>query len=1165
NVAMDGAAALSHIFTAAGVYTITLTVTDDDGVSDTASVTVTANTAPVAALSATPMTGLVPLMVMFDASASTDAFGNIVDYSFDFGDGDSTSGASATVNHDYAAPGDYVVSLTVTDDNGATDTLTTDIRVNTVPVAALSLDVTLGLAPLAVTADASGSTDEFGTIVRYDWDFGDGTTLMDGGASASHTYTTTGVFTVTVTVTDDDGASSTASAMVTADAAPIAALDLSATMFLLPNTLTADATASSDAFGTIVEYRFDFGDGTVVTGGAPIVTHDYANAGSYQVTVTVTDDRGFSSVAIQNVVTNFAPVASFAIDVTESRIPFSVNVDASGSSDANGTIVSYEWNFGDGTTTTGMTASHEYTTIGTYTVSLTVTDDQGATSTVTETVDAQPPLPPVIDQQPLSIEVFEGNSVSFSVSASGFGPLTYQWRRNGVDIAGVVGTTYTIGNVLSINNGDEYTVVVTNLGGSITSDVATLSIVLPNQLPTADFTFEQLGASLQIAFDAAASSDADGSIVSYDWGFGDGSTATGVNPTHTYTAEGTYTVTLTVTDDDGDSTSTDMTFDVAFPIVSVVAAGANLADGARVIDRLPDGSLDLSTFWVNDHVTATAWVTIDLGSSQTIGEAHLAPRTDRAYNIEVVVGDTLVNGKVQAAPAAVCATPDLGPATPTETIPCTFAPVTGRYVTLESTDVASFRLHGAEFFNATPLNQEPMPAFSATQTPPDSLTVVFDASASVDVDGAIVAYDWDFGDGNTGSGPMPTHTYGGADNYQVTLTVTDNDGGVGVLQQIVAAGVTVPTGKAAVTVAAVGGRASSQGLIIDESGDGSQNLLTQWTSGGNAANTWFTLDLGTSEPVAKLFIAPRRDREYQLMIFVGDELDGGKVDGVTPVTCVTADLDTTRPEALLECALPTTMGRYVTVMADQNFRVYGAEVHVELTPPTEPVAQFTSAQDGADPLTLIFDASGSSDSNGSIVAYDWDFGDGNTSTDAMPSHTYSVGGDFTVTLTVTDNDGETASATQSVFAGEAPDEEQVAVTVEAVGVRASASDRAIDTLGDGSQDLSTHWNDSGNLNKSWITLDLGAERELTQLLLAPRDNRDYDFEIRVGNSLDNDGEVTGGVDATCTLLGNGGNVPTMLRVCGMTEGLIGRYVSIRNVGTKTLRIYGLEVYARRLN
>jgi PKD repeat protein len=160
-----------------------------------------------------------------------------------------------------------------------------------------------------------------------------------------------------------------------------------------------DGSASSDADGTIASYEWSYGDGA--TGTGPTSTHTYAAAGSYDATLTVTDDKGATGSATTTVAVtappppNAPPAARFGFSPAGPEAGASVAFDGSASSDADGTIASYAWSFGDGSSAAGQSAAHVFASAGTYTVTLTVTDDKGATDTASTplAVTEPPPAP----------------------------------------------------------------------------------------------------------------------------------------------------------------------------------------------------------------------------------------------------------------------------------------------------------------------------------------------------------------------------------------------------------------------------------------------------------------------------------------------------------------------------------------------------------------------------------------------------------------------------------------------------------------------------------------------------------------------------------------------------------------------------------------------------
>ena len=152
--------------------------------------------------------------------------------------------------------------------------------------------------------------------------------------------------------------------------------------------ITFDASESTDPDGQIVSYLWAFGDGN--TSDQAVTTYAYSNPGTYAVSITVTDDGGAQDVAAGEIVVmgaaNQAPVAVISASATEADVLETISFDGTGSFDADGSIAAYTWNFGDGTERSGDTVTHAYTSTGTYNVTLSVTDNNGASSQSVEQV-----------------------------------------------------------------------------------------------------------------------------------------------------------------------------------------------------------------------------------------------------------------------------------------------------------------------------------------------------------------------------------------------------------------------------------------------------------------------------------------------------------------------------------------------------------------------------------------------------------------------------------------------------------------------------------------------------------------------------------------------------------------------------------------------------------
>lgn len=377
----------TRVFEIPGTYIVELIVQDEAGLEDTASLTITVNDnmPPVAVASANLTEGDAPLEVQFTGSQSTDDIA-VVTYDWDFGDGSSSTEADPV--HTFNIAGTYAVILTVTDGSGQEDTETIEITVNPAPgapVANATSDIGEGNAPLEVSFNSDQSTDD-GTIVSFEWDFGDGGTSTE--ANPVYTFNTAGTFTVTLTVTDDQGLmdNDTLEIVVTSlNAPPTAVANSNVTTGPAPLQVnfTGDQSIDDDA---VVSYRWDLGDGTILNEAN--VTHAYNTPGVYLAVLRVTDAEGLEdtdSITITVTETGLAPFAIATSDVSEGVAPLEVTFTGDQSTVSSGDI-QYAWDFGDGNTSTEANPVHTFTEVGEYSVVLTITDEDGTTDTETLTI-----------------------------------------------------------------------------------------------------------------------------------------------------------------------------------------------------------------------------------------------------------------------------------------------------------------------------------------------------------------------------------------------------------------------------------------------------------------------------------------------------------------------------------------------------------------------------------------------------------------------------------------------------------------------------------------------------------------------------------------------------------------------------------------------------------
>jgi PKD repeat protein len=312
--------------------------------------------------------------------ASTDADGQIASWSWSFGDG----GAADVANpqHTYGAEGSFEVTLTITDDDGATNAVTHSVTVgsppaNTPPTAQFSQTCT-GLS----CSFTDGSTDGDGQVTGWSWDFGDGATSTQ--ANPSHTYAGAGSYEVTLVATDDDQATATVSKSIGVTALPPNAPPTAQFSQTCTGLSCSFTDGSTDGDGQVTGWSWSFGDGGTATVKNP--SHSYTAAGTYTVTLQATDDDGATnarsvSVTVNAPSSNVAPRAAFVALCTGLTCRFNDQ-----SVDPDGTLASWKWTFGNGTSSTVRSLSKTYASAGTYTVTHSATDNRGAVGTSTAAI-----------------------------------------------------------------------------------------------------------------------------------------------------------------------------------------------------------------------------------------------------------------------------------------------------------------------------------------------------------------------------------------------------------------------------------------------------------------------------------------------------------------------------------------------------------------------------------------------------------------------------------------------------------------------------------------------------------------------------------------------------------------------------------------------------------
>jgi PKD repeat protein/plastocyanin len=381
---------------------------------------------------ADPSSGPAPLQVQFSATG-LDPDGGPLTYRWVFENGE-VLGPNAT--YTFTEPGVHMATVTATDDEGVMSSDTVEVTVtdpgtgNQPPTVQASVDDPSGPAPHSVQFDATGNDpDGPNAELIYHWTFDDG----DGDSydrRPERTYKEPGTYTAKVTVTDGHDASATAEVVVEVTDPPgnlpptvQAAVAPASGMAPLSTLLSAEGT---DPDGDELTYSWQFGDGQAANGR--LVQHVYLLSGTYTATVTATDEQGATGTAqvqivVGNPAGNQAPTMQIAADPRSGNAPLQVRF-SSNASDPDGDPMMYVWEFGDGGTAGGSSATHTYAQVGTYTAKLTVTDSRGASGSATVTVTVS-----AADAPPLA-----KGDVAAAVSSVRVPKSMAKFRRNGVRV-----------------------------------------------------------------------------------------------------------------------------------------------------------------------------------------------------------------------------------------------------------------------------------------------------------------------------------------------------------------------------------------------------------------------------------------------------------------------------------------------------------------------------------------------------------------------------------------------------------------------------------------------------------------------------------------------------------------------------------------------------------
>ncbi len=918
-------------------------------------------------------------------------------YLWDFGDGNTSTEQNPF--YGYLTGGMYTVVLSVT--NGCA-TVTKTLVVNTAPVAGFSALPTSGCASLPVQFTNESSPN----VTSYLWQFPGGIPAVSNQPNPVVFYANGGTFSVTLNVSNPSGSNSvTKAGYITVQNAPNANFTA--------NTVGQTTTFTNTSIGGTT-FAWNFGDGQTSTTASPV--HTYATGGAYSVVLTVTNNCG---TATKTVVVQIAgaPSAGFTATTTTGCAPLTVTF----SNQTTGENATYTWQFpgGNPSTSTAQNPVVTYSTAGTYTVTLTATNNAGTnTSTQSNFVTVYTtPTAGFTSTTTASTATFTNTTTPGGTPPAN---TTYAWNFGDNS----TGTTANPAHTYAADGTYTVTLTATNICGTNTF-TQTVTIATP---PTANFTATPTAgcAPLTVQFTSTSSAN----TVGYAWQFPGGTPSTSMaqNPSVVYASAGVYAVTLTVSNTAGTHTAAQTNY------ISVnttpVPAFTSSTSGTTVAFAN-----------TSSNAVSYAWNFGDAGTSTAANPSHTYA-ADGTYT--VVLSATNACGTTTSSQIVVIATPPSAGFTAMNTTGC--APLSVQFTNASSVNATTYNWQFPGGSPSSSTAQNPTVVYptagvysvtltasnttgTSTATQSNLVTVTTTPTASftnntagsttsfTNTSANATTYTWSFGDGGNSTAASPSHTYATDGTYTVTLTATNACGTTTATQSVVI--VLPPTAS-----------------FTASTTSGCVPLTVQFTSTSSANTTAYSWQFPGGNPGSST--APNPSVTYATPGMYSVVLTAGNAAGThtatqtnlisvgaAPVAAfgstiagVTATFTNTTSGATSYIwdfgdgagsiqANPThqyaTDGAYNVVLTATN--ACGMSTFTQpVVVITSPSAGFTAnTTTGCAELTVNF----TDLSSGNTTGWNWEFPGGTpaTSTQKNPSVVYSVPGTYTVTLVASTSAG----------------------------------------------------------------------------------------------------------------------------------------------------------------
>lgn len=1014
-----------------GSYNVTLKVTNNNGTNTLVrSQYVVVYDAPAVSFSASQTTGCFPLRVQFTDNSNAGAGNSSTGWLWDFGDG--TISTEQNPLHVYTISGNFTVTLRVTNDKGCYRVLTTPNYIQTLQGMTTGFTNTQPAVcqPPATVTFTNNSTGP-GTL-SYQWNFGDGNTST--AVSPVYTYTTPGLFGVSLIVISSTGCTDT---LIKNNLVPVGVYNPS---FAAPDSvcLNIPATFNDTSSPVPTSRTWDFGDGTTSTAVNPVKA--YSAPGIYTIKMVTNYGTCADSVS-KNITVVDNPVADFTAPVTaRCQAPLTVNFQ-----NQSINAVSWQWNFGDGATSTDQNPVHDYTAEGNYDVTLIATNAFGCGDTIVK---------------PAFVKIARPIITIPSLPAAGCIPFTINPVANVNAVDAVVsylwdfgdGTTSTLQNpshTYPVQGNFNITLTITTSTGC-TETLLINNAIRVGTLPTADFSATPIPVC---AVDPVQFTNLSSTTDAWLWNFGDGTTSSAQNPSHTYLTTGTFTISLTSINNGCPATATKAAYVVVRPPIARFDVTPNCAN--RLQFSFTDQSLGPVTSWLwnfgdgttstlqnpvhvfpalgNYNVTLTATTVFAPGDECTYSLTRTVRAIDENPDFSVNPNPgckeypTLMKALVGSYPNIATYNWDFGDGsnlvTSADLVAHTYIAAGNYSVRLITTDINGC-LDTIIKTNFVRING-PTANFSATnRTGCQGLNVSFTDLSTTDGINAITNWRWDFGDGTIQSfaGAPFQHIYDSVGTYPVKLTVTDASGCTDSLT--IAALIT--------TTDPLPDFVSRDTLTCP----GATAVFTNTTVADNFTSLWNFGD-GTTSSVVSPSHAFATPGFYDIKLQVTDQY--GCIDSVIKTAYIRVDTPFARfniSDSISSCTPFEVQFRdsslYYTSLrwnfGDGGISTQVDPVHYYGLPGTFQVSLTATSPGGCTSVAYktieVYDTVGSYVNYSPLsgcnpqgvsfsaftpgpVTYLWDFGDGYTETTTIPSssHVFTLFGDFVPRVIMEDPSG----------------------------------------------------------------------------------------------------------------------------------------------------------------